>query len=244
MDRQDKRKVIGMCMLFLAALATASLFLLPYISRLSEPQYQSALREWVDRMGIPGLFAVLGLQMIQIVIAFIPGEPVELLAGVLYGTWAGLGICLLGCVLASAVIFSISRRFGKRFLYRIFGEEKVQGWRWLKDSTRVDLVVFILFFIPGTPKDMLTYIVGITGMSVPKFLLISTFARIPSILSSTLMGSAMSRGDWKVTLLVFVITGVTGIAGIVYRERILAFCRKWRSGNDASGSGKRGRRQR
>ena len=79
MDRQDKRKVIGMCMLFLAALATASLFLLPYISRLSEPQYQSALREWVDRMGIPGLFAVLGLQMIQIVIAFIPGEPVELL---------------------------------------------------------------------------------------------------------------------------------------------------------------------
>ena len=228
MDRQDKRKVIIMCLGFLAALAAASIFLLPYIKRLSEPQYQTALKEWVEQMGILGFLALLGLQMLQIVIAFIPGEPVELLAGVLYGTWGGLGVCLLGCVMASALIFSLSKRFGRRFLYRIFGEEKVCGWKWLTDSTRVEMVVFILFFIPGTPKDMLTYIVGITGMRVPRFLLISTFARIPSIVSSTLMGSAMSRGDWKLTLLVFVITGVTGIMGIAYKERILSFCRKWR----------------
>lgn len=226
MNRQDKRKLFFMCVLFLAALAAASVILLPYFNRLAEPQYQSALREWVDRMGILGFFAVLGLQILQIIIAFIPGEPIELLAGVLYGTWAGLGVCLLGCVLASSLIFTLSKRFGRRFLCRIFGEEKVEHWKWLKDSTRVDLVVFLLFFIPGTPKDMLTYIVGITRMSTLRFLLISTFARIPSIVTSTMMGAAMSRGDWKLTLFIFVLTGVTGIAGIAFRDRILAFCRR------------------
>ena len=81
------------------------------------------------------------------------------------------------------------------------------------------MVTFILFLIPGTPKDMLTYIVGVTDMSVWKFIGISTFARIPSVLSSTIIGSTMRQGEWKVSLIVFLVTGIIGIVGIGFKVK-------------------------
>ena len=108
----------------------------------------------------------------------------------------------------------------------LFGKDKVKDWKWLYDSQRLDLVVFLLFLIPGTPKDMLTYVVGVTEMRLGKFLLLSTFARIPSVLSSTMIGASLRQGDWKMTLLVFLVTAVLGIVGITCKDRVLAFCRR------------------
>lgn len=177
-------------------------------------------------MGILGPLMILGLQILQIIVAFIPGEPVEILAGALYGADGGLAICLLGSMAASTVIFRMSKRFGKRFLYFLFGKRKVENWKWLQDSQKSNLVTFILFFIPGTPKDMLTYMVGITEMRTIKFILLSTFARIPSVLSSTIVGSAMRQGTWEISLAVFFITGTIGIVGIGFQDRLVSFCRK------------------
>ena len=170
---------------------------LSYITWLLEPDFQAEFKEWVSDMGTAGLLAVFGIQVLQIVIAFIPGEPVEVVAGVLYGTISGTLICLLGCILASSIIFTLSKRFGKRLLYHMFSEEKVNSWRWLQDSKKVDTATFILFFIPGTPKDMLTYMVGVSEMKRGKFLVISTLARIPSILSSTMVGSLCGKANGK-----------------------------------------------
>mgnify|MGYP002589264205 CR=1 FL=1 len=108
-----------------------------------------------------GLLVVLGIQILQVVIAFIPGEPVEIFSGALYGTVGGLLICLSGCMIASTIIFALSKRYGKPLFYSLFSKEKVQGWKWLQDSRKCSMVTFILFLIPGTPKDMLTYIVGL-----------------------------------------------------------------------------------
>lgn len=150
----------------------------------------------------------------------------EVLAGAMYGTVPGLLICLAGCVLASSVIFSFSKRFGKKLLYRLFSKERVITWKWLQDSHKNEIVVFILFFIPGTPKDMLTYIFGATEMSTGKFIGISTFARIPSILSSAMIGSAMRQGHWELSLTVFSITGLIGILGLGFKGKAADFCRK------------------
>jgi len=199
---------------------------LSYITWLLEPDFQAEFKEWVSDMGTAGLLAVFGIQVLQIVIAIIPGEPVEVVAGVLYGTISGTLICLLGCILASSIIFTLSKRFGKRLLYHMFSEEKVNSWRWLQDSKKVDTATFILFFIPGTPKDMLTYMVGVSEMKRGKFLVISTLARIPSILSSTMAGSAMRQGEWEISILVFALTGIVGIAGILYKDKMIGFCRK------------------
>lgn len=225
MEKKIRRKIIAYCILFTGLVAGITALLFPWFQKLADPVCQENMRQWILQMGVAGFFALLGLQILQVVIAFIPGEPVELLAGAMYGALGGLGVCLSGCVIASAIIFALSKRFGTKMLRALFGENNVQSWAWLQDSRKCDMVTFLLFFIPGTPKDMLTYIMGVTKMRLGKFLLISSFARIPSVLSSTIIGSALRQGKWEISLCVFLLTGLIGILGISFKERVVAFCR-------------------
>lgn len=220
-----KKRVLILGVLFVLLVAGLTVFLFPYVQKLRDPQVQLLVETWVRKVGVLGWLAMFGVQMLQVVIAFIPGEPVELIAGALYGAAGGLALCTLGCVTASALIFLLSKRLGKSVLDSLFGAEKVKDWKWLYDSQRMELVTFILFLIPGTPKDMLTYVVGVTNMRVGKFLLISSLARIPSVLSSTMIGSSLRQGNWVLTLVVFIITAVVGVVGITCKDRMIAFCR-------------------
>lgn len=222
------KRVLILGVLFVVLVVGLTAVLMPYMQKLSDPEVQQVVEEWVRRVGVWGWIAMLGAQILQVVIAFIPGEPVELIAGALYGSIGGLMLCLVGCVFASSMIFLLSKRLGKSILDTLFGAEKVKDWKWLYDSQRLDLVVFLLFLIPGTPKDMLTYVVGVTQMRLGKFLLLSTFARIPSVVSSTMIGASLRHGNWTMTVLVFLVTAVFGIVGITTKERVLAFCRKGR----------------
>lgn len=225
-QKKDKIKLIVIAAGVIALMAVLTVILLPYITRLSEPEYQETIREWTDSIGVIGFFVILGVQMLQVIIAFIPGEPVELLAGVLYGPWLGLVLCLLGCVLASLLVFTLSRKFGKKLLDKAFGEDKLAHWKWLQDSKKIELVTFLLFFIPGTPKDMLTYVVALSPIRTPVFIGLSTFARIPSVITSTILGSAVSQGNAGAAIAAFAVTGVIGIIGILTKDKIIAFCRR------------------
>lgn len=225
MEKRTRIKIIGYCMIFAIFVIVLTVVLLPYVRRLSQPAYQDQIQGWINRAGVIGWLIVLGIQILQVVIAFIPGEPIEILSGALYGAVGGLVICLTGCIVASAIIFALSARYGKRLLYFLFSKEAVHSWKWLQDSHKAAMVTFILFFIPGTPKDMLTYVIGITEMSMFKFISISTLARIPSILSSTMIGSTARQGDWEISLLIFFVTGLIGIAGIGCKDNIINFCR-------------------
>ena len=112
-----------------------------------------------------------------------------------------------------------------------FGEKQVAQWKWLQrdeQSEKADLVIFLVFLIPGTPKDMLTYVVGMTRVSLKRFLWLSTLARVPSVLSSTLIGSSVIQGEGETALILMLVTGLLGILGIEAREKILAFCRRVR----------------
>jgi NRPS condensation-like uncharacterized protein/uncharacterized membrane protein YdjX (TVP38/TMEM64 family) len=212
---------------FLALVVIITLALLPYIEKLSEPEYQAQFKSRVESMGFKGLLAIFGIQILQIVIAFIPGEPIEILAGVLYGTFGGLVLCLVGCAIASTIIFTLSKKSGKPLLNRFFGEEKVKDWQWIHDKKKIETITFILFFIPGTPKDMLTYVVGISDLKLSNFIVISTLARIPSILSSCMVGATIRQGKWEISIAVFVLTGIIGLVGIRYKNRMIDFCQSF-----------------
>lgn len=221
-----KRIVIVTC-IFFALVVAVTILLLPYIERLSDPAYQLQFKAWVDKMGVLGWLAVFGIQVLQIIIAFIPGEPIEILAGVLYGTFGGLFICLAGCLAASSAVFLLAKRFGKPFLHKVFGKERIQNWRWVHHNKKLELITFILFFIPGTPKDMLTYIVGASDLKLSRFLVISSLARIPSIITSTMVGATMRQGQWEISIAIFLVTGILGLVGLHYKDRAIEYCRRF-----------------
>lgn len=228
MKKEDPtaRRFILLLSVFFSIMLVLSILSLPYIHLLSKPEQQQQLKTWASSSGVGGWFIVLCIQIIQIILVWIPGEPVEVLAGVLYGGFGGLFLCLFGCVIASSGVFVLSKRFGSPLAAKLFKKKKLDEFAFLKDAKKLETIVFVLFLLPGTPKDMLTYVIGTSSMKLSKFLAISIFARIPSVISSTFVGATLRQGKWETAALIFAITAVLGVMGIKHQEGVLGLCKK------------------
>ena len=191
----------------------------PMIEFVREPD---RFRAWVDSSGLWGRVAFVGMVIFQLIIAVIPGEPLEMGAGYAFGAVEGTLLCILGCVIGSALVFLFVRRFGVKLVEVFFSREKIRSLRFLQDSRRLNLLTFIVFFIPGTPKDLLSYFIGLTEMKLSTWLLITGVARIPSIITSTVTGDALGLQNYQFALIAFGATLVLSLAGIFIYRRISA----------------------
>ena len=218
--QKSKVRLIILLSAFIVCTVAVTIIFWPFIADLRNPEYREAFGVWVKSLGIAGVFVLLGIQILQIIIAVIPGGPVQLIAGAAYGTFGGLVILVVGCALTSTLIFFMVRKFGLPLLRRFFGEKDLNTWMFLKDSRKTARLVFILFLIPGTPKDLLTWLCPLTNLTLPMFVIISTLARIPAMFSSTIMGDSMIQGNWQLTLIVFLIIAATGFLGMWFRDRV------------------------
>lgn len=214
--------LVTAALLLLAIMTAVTIWLWPWFSALSTPEGQQQLQSFVSGLGFGGWLFMLGLQVLQIVIAVIPGEPIEIIMGMLYGAWGGFLTCELGVLAGSLLVFWAVRLIGPPLVQAVFGEEKLKSYAFLQNTGRLELISFILFFIPGTPKDILTYVAGLTPISPLRFLGIASFARIPSILSSTYAGSTLAKGDWMAGLIIFVVVGAISLFGILIHKKLMA----------------------
>lgn len=198
--------------------------LLPYMKMLKDPIHQQNFKNYINSLGVWGIILMIFIQFTQVVIAIIPGEPIEVLAGVMYGPIYGTLLCLLGTVLGGIFIFWLIRSIGPKIIYKFFGKDKVHEYRFLKNRKKVLTLTFILYLIPGTPKDILNYIAPISKIKLWEFILISTFARIPSVASSTIAGSTISTGNISTTIIIFACTLTLGLLGIYIGSRFNKKC--------------------
>ncbi len=169
----------------------------------------------VENAPISGRLIFLAIQILQVFVAFIPGEVVEVAAGAVFGPIEGTGLSLLGIAIGSTIIFLLTKWLGIKFVSLFISEEKINSMKFIKNNRRLNNLVFIIFFIPGTPKDLLTYFVGLTRMKLFHFLGLSLVARIPSVLTSTLAGDAINNNEWKSAIIIFAATGIVSIIGII-----------------------------
>ena len=186
-----------------------------------------AVQAWVDSQGPLAPLAMAGLVTAQIVVAVLPGEPVELAAGYLFGFWEGTAICLAGGLVGTLVATALTRALGMRLVRAFFSAEQLEGVSWLRDSRRFELAMFVVFLIPGTPKDVLTYVAGLTTCPWWRIAAIATVGRVPSIVTSTLAAGFASSGNWVaagVTLVATVALAGAGAAayGLVRRRETTA----------------------
>lgn len=213
--------LLAAAFLILGAMAALTILLWPWFQQLSTPQGQEKLQSFVSSLGFTGWLVMLGIQVLQIVVAIIPGEPVEIIMGALYGAWGGFFTCTLGIIIGSGVVFGLVRFLGTPLVESIFGKDKLKSYSFLQNSKRLDTITFILFFLPGTPKDILTYVAGLTAIRPTRFLLIACFARIPSVLSSTWAGSTLAQGQLLTSIIIFSIVGLVSLCGIYLHKKVM-----------------------
>ncbi len=226
-DRKTLFKFVVL-LLLLAVMIILTIHFFPKMLSLRDPAVREAFSEQVYAWGFRGWLVLLGIQVLQVLLALIPGEPIEIVAGVLYGTVGGTLTCLLGLLIGSVMIYYLVQWLGMGFVRTFLSEKQTGRFQFLMDEKRLRMTVFLLFFIPGTPKDLLTYFVPATRLRALDFFWISTLARIPSVLSSCYLGAKLMDGKWLISVLVFVITGCVGIAGILLEKRVVAWREKRR----------------
>lgn len=178
-----------------------------------------AARAFVADHAFASRLTMLGINIVQVLLAFLPGEPVELASGYAFGFWEGTALCLVASGLATSAIYWATRRWGWKLVGLFFDRSLFDRFSWLKSAKRLELIMLIVFLIPGTPKDFLTYFAGLTSMRFLPVVLIATFGRIPSIVTSTITASAVGSGNWQLaacTLVASVLLLTVG--GLMYRR--------------------------
>lgn len=191
----------------------------PMIQYIQEPEKFQA---WVDSAGAMGRVYFLGIQILQVVIAIIPGEPVEMGAGYAFGAVEGTLLCMLGTIAGSMLVYFFVRRFGVKAVEIFFPIEKIENLRFLNTAKKRDALMFLLMFIPGTPKDLLAYFAPLTGMGPWTWLFITAVARIPSVVTSTIGGGALGVKNYLFAVIAIGVTLLISAIGLLIYKRICA----------------------
>ena len=222
MNRADIFKFAGL-IVFAIVVGIIVFSLWPYVKDLFE---EGGLERLIDRLqnaGPTGVLLLLGMQFLQIIVAFIPGEVVQLAAGLMYGPWLGTIIILFGCVCSSAIIYQLVHKLGAPFVQGMVSTDHLAKFRAFEDSGRLDVVVFILFLIPGMPKDVFTYLVPLTHMTLKRFLILTTLGRIPGVIGSTYAASGFASGNILGSAIVLGMLAVIALLAIIFHKQLMNF---------------------
>lgn len=213
MDYDCKRKLLAgiSISVVLLLMVLLTLFVCRWLNSFSQEDF----REHVRSFGVLAPLVMLALQILQVFIALIPGEIVESAAGYVLGPWMGTAVCYAGIAFASALIFVLTRRYGVKLVEVFVSREKIKQLRFLNTEQKRNALIFLLFFIPGTPKDLLTYFVGLTDIRLRTFLLLSMAARIPSVITSTFGGYLLGQERYIGAVILYGITGTLSLLGMV-----------------------------
>ena len=214
--RQQKILAVGVVFILIAVVSVLMWFVgRPMLKFVSEPE---KFRQWVDAHGIWGPVVYVICVIIQIIIAFIPGEPLELVAGYAFGAIKGFLLCLGASAVGSILVFGLVRRYGIRLVEVFYPVEKLRNLRFLKNSPKRTLLYILVFTIPGTPKDLLCYFAGLTDMNFKTFVLISSLGRIPAMITSTIGGDALGTESYIPAAIVLGVTLILSCIGLlIYR---------------------------
>ncbi len=204
--------------LLVLVFAAGALLLWRYglVQRLSNKTY---LIESLRNAGVSGPLLCIGIQFIQVMIFVIPGEITQFAAGYVFGIWRGFLYSIVGIVAGSAFNFYFARLVGRPVLARLTGQATVDKVDKLLNNARGKSAVFLLFLIPGTPKDAMCYGAGLSNLNLLEFLVISGLGRSPALFSSILLGAQASRRDYRAMLLTALIAGVALAAYYLYERR-------------------------
>lgn len=203
-----KIKVLKLLTLIMVViiLIVSTIYMIPIVKQLNTVQGQIEFKSKIQNSGMVGVLILFGLELAQIILAILPGEPIEVLAGICFGTIGGTIFIMISIFITTCLIYFLVKKYGRKFIYEFFSKEKVQkleNSKIFKDDKKVEMVMILLFLIPGTPKDLLVYLGGLLPIKTSRFIMIATLLRFPSVISSTIAGNSILDRQWKIVILAY-----------------------------------------
>jgi uncharacterized membrane protein YdjX (TVP38/TMEM64 family) len=215
---------IILAILFIGVLAFLTIRFGPDLTRLvSNPQQ---FREHLLSFGPWSPVVFMLFQVIQVVIAVIPGEPLQIAGGYMFGTFLGTVYSIVGITVGYIIVFFSVKLFGYPLVKKLVAEKDLEKFSFLMNSPKLEATIFLLFLIPGIPKDMLVYLAGLTPLHPVTFFLIITIARAPAMIGSSYIGAKIETNEYKTAVIVSIIASILFVFGIIYKDKIINLLNK------------------
>jgi len=184
------------------------------------------LRAFLNSLGPLSFVGFILLQSLQVIAAPVPGEVTGLIGGYLYGPFLGLVLSTLGLTLGSWLAFVLSKTFGRPLVDKFVSRQTLDKYDYLLHHKGAFLV-FVLFLIPGFPKDLLCYILGLGHLSAKEFLVISTVGRFGGTVLLTVGGSYLRHHQYREFSVLLGMAVVVAFFVMVYKDKIERLFRIW-----------------
>lgn len=219
-NKHKKKVQIITLIAFGLFILVGTLAAIPVVKTLRTEEGMASLQETLSNYkGIWGILIFTFIQALQVVIAVIP--PVQIVGGILFGWfWGGL-LSFLGTMLGTMLIFLIVHKFGRPIVEAFVNEKHFKKYKFLQDEKKLTLILIILYLIPGIPKDVISYIVPLTKISKKDFFCYVMPCRLPAIMMSTVLGSNVGDGNFRIALIVVGVAFVLGIIGYLFKDVIV-----------------------
>ena len=178
------------------------------------------LEGFIEQYPVYAPLIFISVQALQIIIFVLPGEVTQIAGGYLFGIWAGSLYSTIGAFLGTAIAFLLARLTGEVFIEMIISREKLDKWSYYLNHHQGLIPLFILFLTPGIPKDILSYIAGLTPIRFSTFVILTTIARIPGIILSSYYGSLIAQKSYTILIIAIIIVAIIMISAYIYREEL------------------------
>jgi len=188
------------------------------------------------------VFVFIGLQVMQVVAAIVPGEVTGFVSGILFGPAWGILFSTIGLALGSWIALSLARLIGRPLVELVISQETIKRYDYVMKHKGMFLA-FLLFLIPGFPKDVLCYLLGLGHMRTGDFLIVSTSGRLLGTTLLTVGGTVFRDGRYGLFSTVIGIGIGAILLVMIYRERIEGWFRRMRVAQRLKSMRERGDRE-
>ena len=166
------------------------------------------------------------LQILQVIICVIPGQPIQFAASYMLGVGGGLLLSLIGAAIGATIAFYLAKLLGRDMLYLLFDKNKVQDYQRKLNSGKGLLIVLLIYVLPGVPKDLVAYVAGISEMKFKPFIIISTIGRCPGMIGSLLLGHFYGAGNYRAIGVVIIAAVIFLIICFIKRKSLIKYLDK------------------
>lgn len=220
MPQTSKRIVMKVLLGLIAVLSTGLLiYYAPAIIKIMSSM--DNFRAYIHSTGHWGPIMFILFQILQIVVAPIPGEVVQIAGGYIYGSIIGSFYTTVGLIIGSAIAFYFTRFIGRDFISRLLQKQNVKWMSFMHDERKFAAFLFIFFLIPGLPKDMLVFVAALTSISSLRFFTILLVGRLPWIIASAAVGSNLHMQQYTIAIVISVIAVIGFIFGYIYKDKLM-----------------------